>query len=110
MPKHTHTKSRPSVQITLMALGMLAIVSSFTLGLKTAGDVRTVSPMEASGTRLQEDINNDGRIDVRDAIAILEVVQGYTSATPDELRADPNSDGKLTIDDAIRILNDISIR
>lgn len=109
MPKHIR-KSRLHYPLPLMVLGMLAIVSSFTIGIKTANDVKTVSSMEASGTRLSEDINDDGRIDARDAIAILEIVRGYKQATPDELRADPNNDGQLTIDDAIRILNDISIR
>ncbi|HVW67016.1 MAG TPA: hypothetical protein VHA78_04800 [Candidatus Peribacteraceae bacterium] len=108
---HKHTRSsRLTIQLPLMALGVLAIASSFALGMKTAGDVHTVAPMEASGTRLSEDINDDGRIDVRDAIAVLEVARGYKQATPDELRADPNHDGQLTIDDAIRILSDISIR
>ncbi len=91
-------------------MGALAVISSFTLGIKTAGDVQPVSPSEASGTRVSGDINNDNTVDIRDAILILEIARGYEEATPSELLADPNGDGRLTIDDAIRILNDLSIR
>jgi hypothetical protein len=43
-------------------------------------------------------------VDEHDAIAILEIVQGYRDSTPDALRRDPNHDGIFTVDDAIRIL------
>ncbi len=95
---------------TVLGLGTLAIVSSFTIGMKTAGDIQTVAPMEASGTQITGDVDADGVITVRDAIAILEVANGYTDATPEALLADPNGDGQLTVDDAIRILSDLSVR
>ncbi|UPA23116.1 hypothetical protein K8942_02790 [Candidatus Peribacteria bacterium] len=107
--KHSTTRWH-SLPVTILGLGTLAVVSSFALGLKTAGNIQTVAPMEASGTRLTGDISEDGIIDVRDAITILEIANGYRDATPDELLADPNGDGALTIDDAIRILNDIAVR
>lgn len=110
MPTKHSSPHRRFLPLSILSLGALAVVSSFTLGIKTAGDVRTVSPMEASGTRIAGDINNDGIVDTRDVIAILEVARGYKEATPDELLADPNGDGSLTIDDAIRILSDLSIR
>jgi hypothetical protein len=107
--KHS-TKHRQYLPLSILSLGALAVISSFALGMKTAGDVQTVAPMEASGIRIAGDINNDGVVNTQDVIAILEVVRGYKQATPDQLQADPNADGSLTIDDAIRILNDLSIR
>lgn len=101
---------RQKLPLPILSLGLLAVISSFAVGIKSAGEVKTVSPMEASSTRLNGDINSDGMIDKTDVIAILEVARGYKEATPDQLLADPNSDGQLTIDDAIRILNDLSIR
>lgn len=110
MAKKNLPQNRLGLSLPILALGIVAVLSSFTLGIKTAGDVKTVSPMEASGSRLSGDINNDGIIDNRDVIAILEVARGYKDATPDELLSDPNADGQLNIDDAIRILSDLSIR
>jgi hypothetical protein len=91
-------------------MGALAIVSSFTLGIKTAGDVTPFSPSEASDTQVAGDMNSDGIVNVQDAIEILEIVRGYKEPTTAQLLADPNNDGRLTIDDAIRILHDLSIR
>jgi hypothetical protein len=112
MRTNKKTQQRLKLSIPVMTLGTLAIAASFSLGIKTASDVETVAPMHASGieTRITGDINDDGRVDVRDAIAVLEVVRGYRTATPDELLADPNGDGKLTIDDAMRILSDLPTR
>lgn len=110
MTKKKTVTPRRTIPLSILSLATLAVVSSFTLGIKTANEVQTVAPMEASGTRLSGDINEDGVVDTHDAIVILEIARGYKVATPDELMGDPNSDGKLTIDDAIRILNDISIR
>ena len=110
MSKKKTPPRRLAIPFTLLSMGMLAIVSSFALGIRTAGDVTPVAPMEASSTRINGDVNNDGIVDIRDAILILEIARGYKEATPDELLADPNGDGRLTIDDAIRILSDLSIR
>lgn len=107
--KHT-TKQWRSLPVTVLGLGTLAVISSFALGLKTAGDIQTVAPMQASGTEVTGDMDASGFVDIRDAITILEIVRGYRSATPEELLADPNGDGMLTIDDAISILHDLSIR
>src|SRR3989344_6310214 len=103
MGKKQKVQHRRFPAMPFFALGFLAVVASFTVGMKTAGDVSTVSPLEASGTRISGDINSDSLVDERDAIVILEIAQGYEEATPEQLLADPNHDGKLTIDDAIRI-------
>lgn len=107
MPKKHSLTSR---RLPIAALAMLAITASFTIGVKTASEVETVAPSEASGTSITGDLTADGIVDARDAIVILEIARGYRTATPAELRADPNGDGRLTIDDAIRILSDLSIR
>ena len=91
----------------VLIIGGLCIVSSFSLGVKSTGEVQTVGQTRAEQTQLTGDINGDGRIDNLDVIAILEIVHGYKTATPAELKADPNGDGKLTIDDAISLLYDI---
>lgn len=110
MTKKSNHTLRHSIPLTLLSMGTLAIVSSFALGIKTAGDVRPFSPSEASDTLVSGDINVDGTVDAKDVIEILEIVRGYKEATPAQLLADPNDDGRLTIDDAMQILHDLSIR
>lgn len=107
--KHT-SNHRRYLPLSVLSLGTLAIVSSFAIGLKTSGNIQTVAPIEASATTVSGDVDADGIITVRDAIAILEVANGYKDATPENLLADPNADGQLTVDDAIRILHDLSVR
>ncbi len=101
---------RFSKHLQIYLLGVLCVVSSFSLGVRTAGDVQTVAPSEAGGIRLTGDINEDGQVTVRDAIDILEVAQGYEAATVEQLLADPNADGSLTVEDALRILEDLASR
>jgi hypothetical protein len=106
-----HTPSfQLNKQLQVLAIGALCVVSSFTLGVRTAGDIQTVAPSEAGGIRLTGDIDGDGTITVQDAIAILEVAQGYEDATSAQLQADPNADGRLTVEDALRILQDLASR
>jgi hypothetical protein len=95
-------------QLPVLALGALLVVSSFAIGIRTAGDIETVAPSEAGGIRLAGDVNNDGALSVLDVIDILEVSQGYEEATPEQLLADPNADGRLTADDAMRVLQDLA--
>jgi len=94
----------------VLVLGVLSVISSFTLGIRTAGDVETVSRSEAGGINITGDMNGDSVVDVRDAIALLEVAQGYEEASAEQLLSDPNGDGALTVEDAIRILHDIASR
>jgi hypothetical protein len=99
-----------SKQLQVLAIGALCIVTSFTLGVKTAGDVQTVAPTEAGGIRLTGDIDGDGTVTAQDVIDILEVAQGYEDATSQQLQADPNADGRLTVEDAMRVLQDLASR
>lgn len=94
----------------VMLLGVLSVISSFTLGIKTAGDVETISRSAAGGITVTGDMNGDGLIDEFDVIKMLEISQGYEEPTADQLLADPNNDGAITVEDAIRILHDIASR
>ncbi len=82
----------------------ICVAASFLIGIQSAGEVQPIALIEAGSPSRVGDLTGDGSTDVQDVIAILEVVQGYAQATPDQLRADPNGDGVLTIDDALRIL------
>lgn len=84
-----------------MALGTLSVIASFALGIGTAGDLHTIEHSGATENTV---------FDIEDAIAILEVAQGYREATLAELKADPNGNGVLTVDDALRILRTLASR
>ncbi|MBT7337326.1 hypothetical protein HN801_01310 [Candidatus Peregrinibacteria bacterium] len=96
--------------IQLLSLSTLCLVSSFAIGIHTAGNVQPVRLIEAGGTALAGDIDGNGTVDIADAILVLEVAQGYVLSTSDQLLADPNADGALTVDDAIRILSILSLQ
>lgn len=108
MPTH---KKQPSVLGThpiVLTLGTLCVVGSFALGIQSAGDVRTISHLQAASTyALPGDFDFNGKKDVNDVIVLLELVQGYAETTPEHLKADPNADGALTVDDALSLLHDV---
>ena len=107
MPR-THTTARRTI-LTLAPLALFVAVASFGAGMQTAGDLRTIEWSSATDAP-RGDVNGDGTVDETDVIAILEIAQGYRTATPKELHADPNGDGKLAVDDAIRVLRTLSTR
>ena len=92
----------------VFTLGAACVVSSFAVGIQTAGDVQPVTLIEAGSVVQSGDVTGDGLVDVQDVVSILEVAQGYEEASPSQLKADPNGDGQLTIDDAIRLLATLS--
>ena len=96
--------------IKLLSLGALCLVSSFAIGVQTAGEVQPFTIIEAGGLEQAGDIDGNGFVDLQDAIAILEISEGYASASPEQLRADPNGDGVLTVSDAMAILSTISLQ
>lgn len=93
--------------IGILTLGCASIASSFGLGIYTTGSVQPVSLIEAGSMEIRGDLNRNGQIDLEDVRLILEVAEGYRSATIEELKADPNDDGVLTVDDAISLLSQI---
>lgn len=93
-----------------LTLSAMCLTLSFSIGVHTAGDVQPIELIVAGDGIVEGDMNGDGVVTIQDAIEILEIAQGYKTATPDQLRSDPNGNGSITVDDAIRILNIISVR
>jgi hypothetical protein len=104
----THTKTARTIA-TLVPLGMLAVIASFSLGVGTSGTMKAIRASSATEV-MRGDVTLDNVVDIDDAIRILEVAQGYRVATPEELEADPNANGSLAVDDAIRVLRSLSPR
>jgi len=96
--------------IQLLVLSIFCLTGSFAIGMRSAGQVQPIHLIEAGGTLQAGDVDGNGIVDIHDAIEILEIAQGYSTATPDQLQADPNNDGVLTVDDAIRILSLLSLQ
>lgn len=105
--KYPHSVRR---NLKVLATGVVCIVGSFLVGIQTAGDVQPVSLIQAGGTPFAGDVDGSGTVDMSDVLVILEIAQGYRSATTDQLKADPNQDGQLTVDDAIGILSTLSVQ
>lgn len=99
-----HIPSRSRQFLRVLLFSGICVAASFLIGIQSAGEVQPIALIEAGSVSQVGDITGDGSVDVQDVIHILEIVQGYRQATPDDLRADPNGDGMLTIDDALRIL------
>ena len=104
----TNTHVRRTL-LTLAPLALVVAVASFGAGIQTAGNLRTIEWSSATNG-VRGDMNADGAVDEKDVIAILEIAQGYRTATPQELDADPNGNGVIAVDDAIRVLRTLSIR
>lgn len=92
----------------MVLLGILCVAGSFAVGIQTAGDVQPIGSIAAESPDLPGDVDDDGRIGIRDAVLILEVARGYRDASPAMLQHDPNGDGILTVDDAISVLKELS--
>jgi hypothetical protein len=105
--KYPHSFRR---NLKLLATGAACIVGSFLFGIQTAGDVQPVSLIQAGGIPFAGDVDGSGIVDMSDVLVILEVAQGYESATTSQLKADPIDDGQLTVEDAISILSKLSIQ
>jgi len=104
--KHPPTNSKKqSFRAQLIALATLSVTASFALGIQSAGDVETVTPLEASTAQTIGDVTGDGIADSRDAAMILEIALGYRDAQPAQLKADPDGSGELTVEDALLILH-----
>lgn len=88
----------------VLLLGVLAVVGSFSAGIRTAGDVRPIDAMEAhEPSSVTGDMNGDETVDVRDVLEALDIALGTVTATPAQLKADPTPDGRLTVEDARQI-------
>lgn len=110
MATPTPTSSIGSNRASVILLGALSVAASFTLGVRTSGDVATVSPLQAEDSGLSGDMNDDGMVTIDDAVVLLSLVRGDHAASPDQLQRDPDGDGTMSIDDAIMILEDVAAR
>ena len=100
--------TRKNVQI--MSLAGLCILTSFSVGIHSAGNVQPFELIEAGSPQPVGDVDENGVVDLEDVKEILEVVQGYKAVSPTHLQADPNGDGLITTDDALRLLTEIARR
>lgn len=106
----THTSSKKTqkvirLNVGILALCVLAIVTSFTAGIKSAPDIHPVDTIHADDAILGGDMNNDGILTSADAAIALEIALDYRTATTNELLADPNGDFTITVQDALTILH-----
>lgn len=97
-------------RLQLSVLGIACVTAAFALGIQSAGDVRTIAALVAGNPLGDGDFTADGIVDTEDVVRVLEIVRGYTEATPEDFRADPNGDGLITIDDALTLLHSIAHR
>lgn len=86
-------------------LGLLCFVTSFSVGIQSAGEVAPFVPIKAESVVVPGDMNNDGLLDKDDVNIMLEIANGYREASSAQLRADPNQDGSITVSDAMQILS-----
>ncbi len=106
----------PANTLRTIALGTMCAVGAFTVGMETAGDVHPFSRSQAaleeafvSGNGLRGDVNGNGVLDTEDVSRILEVAEGFETASPDEIRrGDTDGDFRLTTKDALRVLHALS--
>lgn len=100
-----------------VAVGVLSIFASFGLGVRSAGELRTLERSEAAKEaasiieNLKGDTDGNGILTMQDVIIDLEIAQGLRAPTRDEaLRGDMNGDLKLTVLDALAIAHAIADR
>lgn len=106
---HIHHRRRDrfaSVRRTLpvLALGALAVIGSFGLGLQSSGNVQPIGSLEAHEATVQVgDMNGDGTVDVEDVAVVIDILLGRVDPGPQQYTADPTPDGRFTLEDAATI-------
>lgn len=100
-----------------IALGVLSIIASFGLGIRSAGEIRTLEHSEAAVEKAsvlehpRGDVNRNGLLEVQDAIRMEEIILGLSAGTRNEiLDGDMNGDFKLTGQDLLALLHAIADR
>jgi len=99
-----HIPIRVTQRCGVLALGIGAVIGSFSLGLHSVGSVQPFTIIEAGSASVRGDMDGNGSLTVEDARLLLEIAQSYRRSTPAQRSADPNGDGQLTVDDALRLL------
>jgi len=96
-----------SRSVAMVALGLVAVIGSFSAGLQTSSDV--IGGTEASDVASVEgDMDGNGFVDVRDVRVALDIVLGTIEASAEHLRSDPTHDGRITVEDARQIADMLS--
>ena len=75
-----------------------------------AGNVEAKEPvseftLNVGTVIIKGDANGDGKVNISDAVAIVNYILGNPSASFHEAAADVNNDGKVTISDAVGVVN-----
>lgn len=98
----THITART---IGTALVGTLSVITAFAIGLRTAGEVETIAPIEANELLIMSgDLNGDNMVNEEDVSLAIEFSEGYDTPTVQQLKADPNRDGVITAADALTIL------
>jgi hypothetical protein len=105
---HTKIPLTPAEKLGRFLASIAAVSIAFTLGVKSAGELHTVSPMKAVGEAVRGDYSGDGVLAIDDAIIALELSMHQRDVTDDDLAIDWNNDGNVTADDALGILQTLS--
>lgn len=118
MPKTHPTHPRWTQLLQYLALGTLSVAGAFTLGLETAGEVHPFATSEAAVDHAtvvplrvpqKGDMDDDDRLTTADAVLLLELSEGWQTATPREIRqGDLDGDFRLTSRDVLRLLRTLS--
>lgn len=107
MGMQTHISSFAR-NLKVLLVGAACVVSSFAVGIQTAGDIHPITLIQAGSAELPGDMDQNGVVDLHDVRIILEISQDYREATAQQARNDPNGDGLLTVDDALRLLAELA--
>lgn len=110
-------KSLTQTAVPSIALGALCTIGAFVIGIRTSGDVKPFGTSQAAlrasltGPAIAGDVDDNGVLDMNDAIAILEFSENLETPTVQQIRrGDTDGDYRLTIKDALRVLRGISLR
>ena len=85
-------------------VGNAGTVEGSTLRFCTCGEAILTLPRAPFSEFIRADANDDGQVDLADAISILQVLFLGATSPPCRDAADANDDGKVNIGDAVRIL------
>lgn len=94
--------------LTILGFGIACTFGSFLIGIRSAGEVQTFERSEAQQANLLTDtpgdVDGNGRVELQDAVAALEISLGAAEENGKSFRADTDGDGKMTPADALWIL------
>lgn len=115
MRKHTRQTLRRYLET--IGLSVLCGIMAFTIGMRTSKEVNPFETSKAaesvvtSNSARKGDLNRNGMLDAHDALILLQIADGLTTATADERRdGDLNNDMRITTEDVRRLLHSMTLR